>query len=81
MPKPLKMQPQIKTINPKKLIGQNLPMTFATNKTFELWRQFMPRRKEITTAVSSDLFSMQVYDDSLVLKILTQISPFKNGLL
>ncbi len=62
------MQPQIKTINPKKLIGQNLTMTFANNKTFELWRQFMPRRKEITTEVSSDLFSMQVFDDSFSFK-------------
>ena len=62
------MQPQIKTITSKKLIGQNLTMTFAANKTFELWRQFMPRRKEIINTVSSDLFSIQVFDDSFSFK-------------
>lgn len=71
------MQPQIKTINPKKLIGQNLTITFANNKTFELWRQFMPRRKEITTAVSSDLFSMQVFDDSFSFKNFNPNTPFQ----
>lgn len=62
------MQPQIKTLPPKKLIGQRVTMTFATNKTFELWRQFMPRRKEITNTVSSDLFSIQVFVDSFSFK-------------
>jgi AraC family transcriptional regulator len=56
------MHPQIKTITSKKLIGQNLDMSIANNKTFELWREFMPRRKEIINSVSSDLVSIQVYD-------------------
>ena len=62
------MQPQIKTISPKNLIGQSITMTFAKNKTFELWRQFMPRRKEIINTVSSDLFSIQVFDESFSFK-------------
>lgn len=62
------MQSQIKTITPKKLVGQSLTMTFATNKTSELWRGFVPRRKEITNTVSSDLFSIQVYDESFNFK-------------
>jgi AraC family transcriptional regulator len=58
------MTPEIRTLPEKKLIGQHIRMSLADNKTAELWRGFMPRRKEITNAVSSNLFSMQVYDSS-----------------
>ncbi len=37
-------------------------MSFADDKTFELWRGFMPRRGEIPNAVGTDLYSVQVYD-------------------
>jgi AraC family transcriptional regulator len=56
------MQPQIITLNPKNLIGMHLPMTLANNRTGELWRSFMPRRREINGCLSADLISMQVYD-------------------
>ncbi|MFM9943663.1 MAG: GyrI-like domain-containing protein, partial [Bacteroidia bacterium] len=62
------MQPQIKTIPEKRLIGQSREMTFANNKTPELWRGFMPRRNEIKHSLNSDLFSMQVYDESFSFK-------------
>jgi len=39
-------------------------MSLAQNKTAELWRSFMPMRREIKNTISSDLFSMQVYDPS-----------------
>lgn len=51
-------------ISTKKLIGLSLQMSLANNKTFELWRQFMPRRKEITNAVDKLLYSMQVYSEN-----------------
>lgn len=38
-----------------------LTMNFIDNKTGQLWQRFMPRRKEITNNVSSDLISLQVY--------------------
>ena len=38
------MQAEIKTIPQKKLIGKRLTMSFANNRTAELWRSFMPRR-------------------------------------
>lgn len=62
------MLPQIKTITSIKLIGQSLTMTFANNKTYELWRGFMTRRKEIINTVSADLFSIQVYDSAFDFK-------------
>lgn len=56
------MQPRIENIAEKKLIGNRLTMTFANNKTLELWKHFMPRRKEISNNLNIDLISMQVYE-------------------
>jgi AraC family transcriptional regulator len=53
----------IQEIAEKKLVGKRLSMTFAENKTAELWRGFMPRRSEIQNAVGSTLFSLQVYEN------------------
>ena len=55
------MTPSIQSISPKKLIGYRLTISFANNRTAELWRSFMPRRKEVTNTVSNDLYSLQVY--------------------
>lgn len=57
------MQPQIKTIGPKKLLGVSRVMSLAENQTGELWRNFMPRLNEIETRIGTDLFSLQVYDE------------------
>ena len=57
------MQPQIKTIGPKKLLGVCRVMSLADNQTGELWRSFKPRLKEIETRVGTELFSLQVYDE------------------
>ena len=62
MVKILSMTPTIRTISEKKLVGNRLNMSLANDKTRELWQSFMPRRKEITTVLSTDLFCMQVYD-------------------
>jgi len=55
------MKHEIKVLTEKKLIGKRITMSFADNKTHELWKSFMPRRKEIKNAVGADLYSMQVY--------------------
>ena len=59
------IEPIIKTISEKKLVGMSIRMSLAENKTFSLWQNFMPRRKEISHALSTDLISMQVYDAPL----------------
>jgi AraC family transcriptional regulator len=58
----INMTPTIKTFPEKKLIGKRIKMTLADNKTFELWKSFMSRRIEIKNKVSSELFSIRVYD-------------------
>lgn len=58
------MIPLIKILTEKKLIGKRIKMTFADNKTSELWKNFMPRRREIRNNLTNELISMQVYDNS-----------------
>ncbi len=58
------MQPRIEILKEKKLIGKRLTMSYANNQTADLWRSFMPRRKEVVSNVSTDLISMQVYGNS-----------------
>ncbi len=58
------MEVKIITIPPKILIGKYLSMSLAHNKTQELWRDFMPRRKEIANKLNNDLISMQVYNET-----------------
>jgi AraC family transcriptional regulator len=57
------MQSGIELLNEKKLIGKHMSMCLADNKTFELWKSFMPRRKEIKNSIGTNLFSIQVYDE------------------
>lgn len=55
------MTPRIEKISEKKLIGKRMTMSFAENKTGELWKSFMPRRRDINTNLTNDLISLQVY--------------------
>lgn len=66
------MTPKIVTISSKKLIGYSIKMSLADNKTQEVWKKFMPRLKEITNAVSADLFSLQQYPEDYF----THFTPF-----
>jgi AraC family transcriptional regulator len=55
------MAPRMVTLETKKLVGKRMTMSLADNKTGELWRNFMPRRNEITHTLSSEMISLQVY--------------------
>jgi len=57
----MEIEPEIKVIDDKKLIGKRLSMSFADNQTFKLWQTFMPRRKEISNNLSAELISLQVF--------------------
>lgn len=58
----LNMKPRIETLTEKKLIGKRMTMSLSNNKTVELWKGFMPRRKEIHNNIGTELYSMQLYD-------------------
>ena len=55
------MEPRVEIVNEKKLVGKRLTMSLSDNKTGELWRSFMPRRKEITNNLTNDFISMAIY--------------------
>lgn len=52
---------RIENLPQKKLVGKNLTMSFLNNRTAELWRSFMPERKNITYAVDNNLYSVQIF--------------------
>jgi len=58
------LKPKIISIKPKKLIGISKEMSLNEDKTFELWKSFMPIRNKVENRVSSDLISLQVYDST-----------------
>lgn len=55
------MIPRIEKLSEKQLIGKRLTMSLANNKTGELWRNFMPKRKDISNNLTGELISLQVY--------------------
>ncbi len=56
------MTPRIEMLPGKKLIGLKMSMSLTENNTFALWRNFMPRRKEILNSIGNDLYSVQHYN-------------------
>ena len=54
------MKPRIETSSEKKLVGKKLTMSFDEYNVSELWKHFMPRRKEIANNLTNDLISMTV---------------------
>ena len=58
------MKPGIATLNETRLVGKKTTMSFADNKTADLWRSFAPRKKEIKKPVGSNLYSVDIYNDA-----------------
>ncbi|HYF69500.1 MAG TPA: GyrI-like domain-containing protein [Ohtaekwangia sp.] len=58
------MNPRIEIFPETKLLGMRTSMSFANNKTKELWQDFMPRRKEIRNPVNTNLYSVELYHDT-----------------
>ena len=56
------MTPKIIEIQEKKMLGMRLEMSLVDNKTGDLFRKFMPRRKEISNIVSDGTYALQQYD-------------------
>lgn len=54
-------EPRIETLEPKKLVGVRLEMSFSGDRTPELWRRFMPRRHEVSSRVGRGYISMKVF--------------------
>ena len=70
------MSPRIEILSEKKLVGQRIRMSIANDKTSELWRGFMPRRKEVLHPLTVDLFCLQDFDAALEFKDYHQDTVF-----
>lgn len=56
------MEPRIEILPKKNLVGKSLKMSLSNNKTFDLWRSFMPYKNTIENVLEPHLYSMQIYD-------------------
>lgn len=71
------MSPRIEMLSEKKFIGMNCIMSFANNRTSQLWHSFMPRRKEIANTLGTELYSMEVYHNPLFFKNFNPTNEFE----
>jgi AraC family transcriptional regulator len=55
------MYPSIENLPAKHLLGINLSMSLADNKTAQLWSSFMRRKQEIQNIIGTELYSLQIY--------------------
>ncbi|MDF0707158.1 GyrI-like domain-containing protein [Flagellimonas okinawensis] len=55
------MIPRIQTLPSNLLVSKKSITSFAKNNTFELWRSFSPRKKEIDYAINKDSYAVEIY--------------------
>lgn len=55
------MNPEIKTLSQKKVVGKRINMSLNKDRTIELFSSFMPRVKEINNKAGSDKLCIRVY--------------------
>ena len=70
------MESRIESMDTKKLIGMCMEMSFANNKTPQLFREFMPNRGKILNRVTTDHISMQKYQSSDLQQMFAPDRPF-----
>ena len=55
------MEYRIEKITEKKLVGIHIKTTLSAPDSSDLWRQFMPRRKEIKSTLNPDIYSVEIF--------------------
>ena len=55
------MQPEFKSIKETKLVGMFTNMSLIENKTFDLFSEFMPKRKQIQNNINSSIYDLIIY--------------------
>lgn len=53
--------PEISLIEGKRLGGLSMPMSYANNRTRELWQSFMPQKMRLPGWAAREMYSLQVY--------------------
>jgi AraC family transcriptional regulator len=70
-------QPRIEIVEDLKLLGQRVRMSFANNQTQNLFKGFMPRKKEIKNSVGLEVYSVEIYDNNLFFKTFDPTKEFE----
>ena len=68
--------PEIRHIEPIKLIGMKTMHSLSNNKTELLWNQFMQRRKDIKNRINNLFYSVQVYPEGIPFSAFTDKTEF-----
>ena len=71
------MEPEIKTLPETKIAGMRLNMSFAANRTKELWEGFMPKVKEFKSRAGQEFYSVENYNDPHFFRILSPHKEFE----
>ena len=69
--------PEIRQIEPRKLVGMRETMSLTVDKTFELFRSFGPRTKEIQDRVSSNTYCARIYRGGIDMESFTPNTVFE----
>jgi AraC family transcriptional regulator len=69
--------PQILEIVNKHLIGIRIETSLSENSAVALWKQFMPRKKEIRNVAGLELYSVQVYSKDFSMRQFTPSTKFE----
>ena len=59
----MNLKPEIKTLQNTLLVGIRMRMSFAKNRTAELWQKFMPHKKAVKHVSGDELYSVEVFDN------------------
>lgn len=60
------MEFKVINLQPKKLVGKSLPMSFVEDKTGQLWGSFAPQIATIPNRVDGEKISLQFYSDDFM---------------
>lgn len=71
------MKPEIVGLKEIKLIGMHINHSLSNNKTTELWKKFMPRKKEILSLKNSWFYAIQQYGTDVKMREFTPNTKFK----
>ncbi|RXR17330.1 AraC family transcriptional regulator [Flavobacterium amnicola] len=80
------MEFSIAELQPKKLVGKSLSMSFTDDKTGMLWGSFAPQIKNVANRVGDEKISLQSYTDDFMIDptipfvkwAAIEVSDFKN---
>lgn len=61
----MQMTPRIEIIKERMLVGLQVKMSLANNKTSELWREFLRRKNEVINRSNTDRYSIQIYNQPM----------------